>query len=85
MTTGKTIALTRQTFVGKIMPLLFNMLSRVAWGGYSPQGCKTVGHNLVTRTRYITLDDNNNSYLHRVLRVIQVKNLLLDVIGTQQI
>ena len=28
MTTGKTIALTRQTFVGKIMCLLFNMLSR---------------------------------------------------------
>ena len=28
MTTGKTIALTRWTFVGKIMSLLFNMLSR---------------------------------------------------------
>ena len=28
MTTGKTIALTRQTFVGKMMFLLFNMLSR---------------------------------------------------------
>ena len=28
MTTGKTIALTRQTFVGKIMSLLFNVLSR---------------------------------------------------------
>ena len=29
MTTGKTIALTRQTFVGKVMFLLFNMLSRL--------------------------------------------------------
>ena len=29
MTTGKTIALTRQIFVGKVMPLLFNMLSRL--------------------------------------------------------
>ena len=29
MTTGKTIALTRQTFVGKIMSLLFNMLSKL--------------------------------------------------------
>ena len=29
MTTRKTIALTRQTFVGKVMPLLFNMLSRL--------------------------------------------------------
>ena len=29
MTTGKTIALNRQTFVGKTMSMLFNMLSRL--------------------------------------------------------
>ena len=29
MTTGKTIALTRQTFVGKVTSLLFTMLSRL--------------------------------------------------------
>ena len=29
MTTGKIIALTRQTFVGKVMSLLFNMLSKL--------------------------------------------------------
>ena len=29
MATGKTIALTRWTFVGKVMSLLFNMLSRL--------------------------------------------------------
>ena len=29
MTTGKTIASTRQTFVGKVMSLLFNMVSRL--------------------------------------------------------
>ena len=29
VTTGKTIALTRQTFVGKVMSMLFNMLSRL--------------------------------------------------------
>ena len=29
MTTGKTIALTRQTFVGKVTSLLFNILSRL--------------------------------------------------------
>jgi len=29
MTTGKTIALTRRTYVGKVMSLLFNMLSRL--------------------------------------------------------
>ena len=28
MTTGKSIALTRRTFVGKVMSLLFNMLSK---------------------------------------------------------
>ena len=36
ITTGKTIALTRWTFVGKVMSLLFNMLSRLViaflWG-----------------------------------------------------
>ena len=32
MTTGKTITLTRQTFVGKVMCLLFNMLSRFVIG-----------------------------------------------------
>ena len=29
MTTGKTIALTKRTFVGKVMSLLLNMLSRL--------------------------------------------------------
>ena len=32
MTTGKIIALTRRTFVGKVMSLLFNMLSRFVIG-----------------------------------------------------
>ena len=32
MTTRKTIALTRQTFVDKVMSLLFNMLSRLVLG-----------------------------------------------------
>ena len=34
VTTGKTIALTRWTFVGKVMSLLFNILSRLVgnWG-----------------------------------------------------
>ena len=30
MTTGKTIALTGRTFIGKVMSLLFNILSRLA-------------------------------------------------------
>ena len=32
MTTGKTMALTRRTFVGKVMSLLLNMLSRLVIG-----------------------------------------------------
>ena len=32
MTTGKTIALTKRTFIGKVMSLLFNMLSSVGDG-----------------------------------------------------
>ena len=31
MTTGKTIALTIQTFVSEVLSLLFNMLSRFPW------------------------------------------------------
>ena len=35
MTIGKTIALTIQTFVGKVMSLLFNALSRFVCHGFS--------------------------------------------------
>ena len=42
MTTGKTIALTRQTFVGKVMSLLFNMLSRSPY--YLPTWKSTTHH-----------------------------------------
>ena len=35
MTTGKTIALTRQTFVGKVMSLLLNILSRLVKDGHN--------------------------------------------------
>ena len=38
MTTGKTIALTRRTFVGKVMSLLFNMLSRLVIA-FLPRSC----------------------------------------------
>ena len=33
MTTGKTIPLTKRTFVGQVMSLLFNMFSRLMLGG----------------------------------------------------
>jgi len=38
MTTGKTIALTRRTFVGKVMSLLLNMLSRDLSGKEAQKG-----------------------------------------------
>ena len=41
MTTGKTIALTLWTFVGKVMSLLFNMLSAAA-AAKSLQSCSTL-------------------------------------------
>ena len=42
MTTGKTIALTRGTFIGKVMSLLFNMLSAAAAAAKSLQSCSTL-------------------------------------------
>ena len=39
MTSGKTIALTRQTFVGKVMSLLFNVLSRFVIAFLSRRKC----------------------------------------------
>ena len=39
MTTGKTIALTRWTFVGKIMSLVFNMLSRFVVAFFPKSKC----------------------------------------------
>ena len=42
MTTGKTTALTRRTFVGKAMSLLLNMLSRLEESLESPLDCKEI-------------------------------------------
>ena len=42
MTTGQTIALTRWNFVGKVMSLLFNMLSAAAAAAKSLQSCPTL-------------------------------------------
>ena len=64
VTTGKTIALTRQTFAGKVMSLLFNMLSRLVIA-FLPRSRhllisrhQTVGDNYVSRplaTRVVLL------------------------------
>ena len=44
MTTGKTIALTRWTFVGKVMSLLFNMLSRLVITFLPRSKCLLISH-----------------------------------------
>ena len=46
MTTGKTIALTRWTFVGKVMSLLFNMLSRLVITFLPRSKCLGSSHHL---------------------------------------
>ena len=51
MTTGKTIALTRRTFVGKVMALLFNILSRLVIN-FLPRGKKSL---LISWLRVFTL------------------------------
>ena len=45
MTIGKTIALTIQTFVGKVMSLFFNMLSRFVMGFPAGSDGKESAHN----------------------------------------
>ena len=44
MTNGKTIALTRQTFVGKVMSLLFNMLCRFFITFFPRSKCLLISH-----------------------------------------
>ena len=46
MTTGKTIALTRQTFVGKVMSLLLNMLSRLVITFLPRSKCLLISYKL---------------------------------------
>ena len=47
MTTGKTIALTRQTFVGKVMSLLLNMLSRLVITFPPRNKCSTINYEMM--------------------------------------
>ena len=51
MTTGKTIALTRQTFVGKVMSLLFNMPSRLVITSSVINAKKIEENNRMGKTR----------------------------------
>ena len=62
MTTGKTIALTRQTFIGKVISLLFNMPSRLVITLYyrKNQVCDFIFYKMINH------DDSKQKVLHMV-------------------
>ena len=58
MTTRKNIALTRQTFVGKVMSLLFNMLSRLFRASLVAQRLKHLPARRETRVQSLGWEDS---------------------------
>ena len=74
MTTGKTIALTRRTFVGKVMSLLFNMLSilecEVKWALESITMNKASGGDGIPLELFQTLKDDAVKVLHSICQQI---------------
>ena len=62
MTTGKTTALKRWTFVGKVMSLLFNMLSRLVIAFLSRNKCLLISWLQVTICSYFEAQDNKVSH-----------------------
>ena len=84
MTTGKTIALTRWTFVGKVMSLLFNMLSMLVIDGDCsheikrrlPSGRKAMTNlDNVLKSRNITLLTKELWCWRRLFRVLDNKEI----------
>ena len=77
MTTGKIISLTRQTFVGKMMSLLFNTLSRFVIA-FLPSS----KHLLITHTHtyiYILFHILSTMVYHRILNMLYSRTLFLKV------
>ena len=62
MTTGKAIALTRWTFVGKLMPLLFKILSRLVTA--FPPRSKRLLISWLQSTSAVILEPQNNKVCH---------------------
>ena len=72
MTTEKTIALTRQTFVGKVMSLLFNMLSRLVLTFLSRSKCLLISwlqspSAVILEPKKIKSDAVSTSICHEVI------------------
>ena len=57
VTAGKTIALTRRTFVGKVMSLLFNMLSRLVIT-FLPRSKHLLISGVISRSKHLLISDN---------------------------
>ena len=70
MTTGKTIALTRRTFVGKVVSLLFNMLSRVGMVERSDRMWST-GEGNGKALQYSCLENPINSMKRQNYRILK--------------
>ena len=62
MTTGKTIAFTRWTFVGKIMSLLFNMLSRLVITSFPRSKCLLI--SWLQSPSAVILESPQNKFCH---------------------
>ena len=75
MITGKTIALTRRTFVGKVMSLLFNMLSRLVIT-FLPRMCKD-RHNKVHNGKDLTEAEEIKKRLQEYTEELYKKVLMI--------
>ena len=67
MTTGKTIALTRQTFVGRVMSLLFNMLSRLVIAFLPRSKCLLISRKLTGKQNKPNLINMYAKILNKIL------------------
>ena len=85
MTTGKTIALTRRTFVDKIMSLLFNMLSRLVITSWEIDGetVETVADFIFLGSK-ITADGDCSHEIKRLLLLGRKVMTNLDSIKKQR-
>ena len=68
MTTGKTIALTRQTFVGKVMSLLSNMLSSKEQASFNFMTAVTIHSDFgAQKIKSVTVSIVSPSICHEVM------------------
>ena len=78
VTTGKTIALTRQTFVDKVMSLLFNMLSRLVISFLPRSKCLQSPSAVISEPRKIksaTVSTVSPSICHEVMGLDAMKQM----------